>query len=81
MDLIFACLFSVRGFVTGSTDTSLWTVYSKGLRNYCGNVLPDGMLANNYPGWISFVLSSEWALWCRYGKESEAICKYPHTDN
>jgi phosphoribosylaminoimidazole-succinocarboxamide synthase len=28
--------------VTGSTDTSLWTVYKNGVRNYCGNVLPDG---------------------------------------
>ncbi|CAM0903141.1 unnamed protein product [Alopecurus aequalis] len=38
--------FVVRGFVTGSTDTSLWTVYSKGVRNYCGNVIPDGMVKN-----------------------------------
>lgn len=28
--------------MTGSTDTSLWTVYQKGVRNYCGNALPDG---------------------------------------
>jgi phosphoribosylaminoimidazole-succinocarboxamide synthase len=44
-------IFSVRGFVTGSTDTSLWTVYNKGVRNYCGNALPDGMLYadKNYP--------------------------------
>ncbi|XP_047306203.1 phosphoribosylaminoimidazole-succinocarboxamide synthase, chloroplastic-like, partial [Impatiens glandulifera] len=34
----------VRGYVTGSTDTSLWTVYNKGLRNYCGNVLPEGLV-------------------------------------
>jgi len=41
----------VRGFVTGSTDTSIWTVYNKGVRNYCGNALPDGMLYadKNYP--------------------------------
>jgi hypothetical protein len=36
----------VRGFVTGSTDTSLWTVYNNGVRNYCGNVIPDGTLTN-----------------------------------
>jgi phosphoribosylaminoimidazole-succinocarboxamide synthase len=36
----------VRGYVTGSTDTSLWTVYNKGARNYCGNVLRDGMVKN-----------------------------------
>lgn len=38
--------FVVRGFVTGSTDTSLWTVYNKGIRNYCGNALPDGLVKN-----------------------------------
>ncbi|KAL5201111.1 hypothetical protein ABZP36_035465 [Zizania latifolia] len=43
---VFPVEFVVRGYVTGSTDTSLWTVYSKGVRNYCGNVLPDGMVKN-----------------------------------
>ncbi|XLS79348.1 hypothetical protein HN51_063573, partial [Arachis hypogaea] len=33
-------LFVARGFVTGKIDTSLWTVYNKGIQNYCGNVLP-----------------------------------------
>lgn len=40
--LLMVFFFLVRGYVTGSTDTSLWTVYKKGVRNYCGNVLPDG---------------------------------------
>ncbi|KAG1342300.1 hypothetical protein COCNU_05G005290 [Cocos nucifera] len=43
---VFPVEFVVRGFVSGSTDTSLWTVYSKGVRNYCGNVLPEGMVKN-----------------------------------
>ncbi|KAG2389697.1 Phosphoribosylaminoimidazole-succinocarboxamide synthase [Vigna angularis] len=43
---VFPVEFVARGFVTGSTDTSLWTVYNKGARNYCGNVLPDGMVKN-----------------------------------
>ncbi|KAJ8461418.1 hypothetical protein OPV22_034344 [Ensete ventricosum] len=43
---VFPVEFVVRGFVTGSTDTSLWTVYDKGVRNYCGNVLPEGMVKN-----------------------------------
>lgn len=43
---VFPVEFVVRGFVTGSTDTSLWTVYSKGVRNYCGNALPEGMVKN-----------------------------------
>ncbi|KAF3339298.1 phosphoribosylaminoimidazole-succinocarboxamide synthase [Carex littledalei] len=43
---VFPVEFVVRGFVTGSTDTSLWTVYNKGVRNYCGNALPEGMVKN-----------------------------------
>ncbi|KAL5078495.1 hypothetical protein RYX36_006916 [Vicia faba] len=43
---VFPVEFVARGFVTGSTDTSLWTVYNKGNRNYCGNILPDGMVKN-----------------------------------
>ncbi|KAI8548350.1 hypothetical protein RHMOL_Rhmol07G0267200 [Rhododendron molle] len=43
---VFPVEFVVRGFVTGSTDTSLWTVYKKGVRNYCGNILPNGMVKN-----------------------------------
>jgi len=36
-----------RGFMTGSTDTSLWTHYRNGVRNYCGNAIPDGMRKND----------------------------------
>ncbi|XP_077212998.1 purin 7 isoform X2 [Tasmannia lanceolata] len=43
---VFPVEFVVRGFVTGSTDTSLWTVYNKGVRQYCGNILPDGFKKN-----------------------------------
>ncbi|KAL1537547.1 Phosphoribosylaminoimidazole-succinocarboxamide synthase (SAICAR synthetase) [Salvia divinorum] len=43
---VFPVEFVVRGYVTGSTDTSLWTVYQKGVRNYCGNALPDGTVKN-----------------------------------
>ncbi|KAL9229160.1 hypothetical protein vseg_004657 [Gypsophila vaccaria] len=43
---IFPVEFVVRGFVTGSTDTSLWTVYKNGVRNYCGNVIPNGLVKN-----------------------------------
>lgn len=42
---LICVVFVVRGFLTGSTDTSLWTVYNKGLRNYCGNTLPDGIVS------------------------------------
>ncbi|KAK1295185.1 hypothetical protein QJS10_CPA16g00614 [Acorus calamus] len=43
---VFPVEFVVRGFVTGITETSLWTVYNKGVRRYCGNVLPDGLVKN-----------------------------------
>ncbi|CAN4110496.1 unnamed protein product [Withania somnifera] len=43
---VFPVEFVVRGYVTGSTDTSLWTVYNKRVRNYCGNSLPDGLVKN-----------------------------------
>lgn len=38
--------FVVRGYITGSTSTSLWTVYKNGQRSYCGNDLPEGLLKN-----------------------------------
>lgn len=43
---VFPVEFVVRGFVTGSTETSLWTVYKNGVRYYCGNVLPNGLVKN-----------------------------------
>ena len=36
----------VRAYMTGSTGTSAWVNYSKGVRNFCGNVLPEGMVKN-----------------------------------
>ncbi len=38
--------FVVRGYITGSTNTSLWTHYQAGERLYCGNILPDGLVKN-----------------------------------
>ncbi len=43
---VFPVEFIVRGYITGSTSTSLWTQYNKGNRNYCGNALPEGMVKN-----------------------------------
>ena len=43
---IFPIEFVVRGYMTGSTSTSMWTHYSKGSRQYCGHTLPDGMVKN-----------------------------------
>ena len=38
--------FVVRGYITGSTSTSLWTVYNNGDREYCGNIIPEGLEKN-----------------------------------
>jgi len=36
----------VRGYLTGVTDTAIWTRYSKGKRDFGNVVLPDGMKKN-----------------------------------
>lgn len=43
---VFPVEFVVRGYMTGSTSTSLWTHYAAGEREYCGNSFPDGMRKN-----------------------------------
>ena len=43
---VFPIEFVVRGYLTGSTSTSLWTHYKSGGRDYCGNALDDGMVKN-----------------------------------
>jgi len=35
--------FIMRGYLTGSTSTSIWTRYAAGDREYCGHTLPDGL--------------------------------------
>ena len=35
-----------RGYITGVTDTALWTNYQKGQRDFGGFVLPEGMKKN-----------------------------------
>lgn len=36
----------VRGYITGSTSTSAWTIYANGGRNIGGNILPEGLKKN-----------------------------------
>lgn len=36
----------VRGYITGNTETSLWTHYKNGSRVYCGILFPDGLVKN-----------------------------------
>lgn len=43
---VFPVEFVVRGYITGTTSTSLWTQYKNGVRNYCGNALPENLRKN-----------------------------------
>lgn len=43
---VFPVEFVVRGYITGTTSTSLWTQYQKGVRNYCGLDFPEGLQKN-----------------------------------
>jgi len=36
----------VRGYITGVTATSAWHNYEKGVRNFCGNILPEDLKKN-----------------------------------
>jgi phosphoribosylaminoimidazole-succinocarboxamide synthase len=36
----------VRGYITGVTTTSAWYNYERGVRNFCGNILPEGLKKN-----------------------------------
>ncbi len=38
--------FVVRGYITGTTSTSLWTQYQNGVRDYCGHQFPEGLVKN-----------------------------------
>jgi len=38
--------FVVRGYITGTTKTSLWTHYNEGKRTYCGLKFEDGLRKN-----------------------------------
>lgn len=42
----FPVEFVVRGYITGSTSTSLWKNYSSGVRKYCGIDFPEGLSKN-----------------------------------
>lgn len=43
---VYPVEFVMRAYLTGSTDTSAWVQYSQGIRDICGNILPDGMKRN-----------------------------------
>lgn len=43
---VFPIEFVVRGYITGTTNTSLWTQYQQGIRTYCGITFPEGLRKN-----------------------------------
>lgn len=43
---VFPIEFVVRGYITGTTSTSLWTQYKNGVREYCGISFPEGLKKN-----------------------------------
>nr|WP_162263941.1 phosphoribosylaminoimidazolesuccinocarboxamide synthase [Legionella shakespearei] len=43
---VFPIEFVVRGYISGTTSTSLWTQYQKGVRDYCGLSFPEGLKKN-----------------------------------
>src|SRR5262249_22122696 len=43
---VFPIEFVVRGYITGTTSTSLWTQYNNGVREYCGVSLKEGLHKN-----------------------------------
>lgn len=43
---VFPVEFVIRRYITGTTNTSLWTHYAKGGREYCGHKLPEGLVKN-----------------------------------
>jgi len=42
----FPIEFVVRGYMTGTTNTSIWVNYKNGCRNFCGNKLREGYKKN-----------------------------------
>ncbi|MCW8470572.1 phosphoribosylaminoimidazolesuccinocarboxamide synthase [Fluoribacter gormanii] len=43
---VFPIEFVVRGYISGTTSTSLWTQYQNGVREYCGITFPEGLRKN-----------------------------------
>jgi len=43
---VFPVEFIVRGYITGTTNTSAWFNYDNGVREFCGHTLPEGLKKN-----------------------------------
>ena len=40
---VFPIEFIMRGYLTGTTNTSIWYNYKNGMRYYCGHILEEGL--------------------------------------
>lgn len=56
---IFPVEFVVRAYITGTTNTSIWVNYKNGIRNFCGNKLPDNLKKNDKLPEIIFTPSTK----------------------
>jgi phosphoribosylaminoimidazole-succinocarboxamide synthase len=54
---VFPVEFVVRGYLTGTTATSMWTHYNNGERVYCGHALPEGLVKNQKLSWVEALLT------------------------
>lgn len=43
---VFPIEFIMRGYLTGTTNTSIWYNYKNGMRYYCGHILEEGLKKN-----------------------------------
>ncbi len=43
---VFPVEFVVRAYITGSTDTAMWTLYNKGVRNFNGFIAANDLRKN-----------------------------------
>jgi phosphoribosylaminoimidazole-succinocarboxamide synthase len=72
--------FIMRGYLTGSTETSIWTHYKNGSRNYCGNELAEGAHAltrpTHPPAHPSLLSQMECGDLCLAGTSSHHIARW-----
>lgn len=72
---VFPIEFVMRGYLTGSTSTSIWKNYEKGTRAYCGHDLPDGMTKNQALP-MGNILTPTTKVQSEYFTEAETVWLY-----
>ena len=59
----------VRAYLTGTSDTSIWTAYAEGKREFCGHRLPEGMRKNERLPYVMITPSTK----AEHGQHDESI--------